>query len=587
MGRCGNLVSMIEDDQAVHIRKYALPLVVAVTGHRDLASAERDGIARLVDEFLLSLVRDFPDRRIQVMSSLADGADRIVARSALSLGVELIAPLPMEPREYCKDFETPESRAEFEDLSSQASQLLVLPPESPDRDRLYAQLGVFLSAHCHILLAIWDGKPGTALGGTGQVVRFHHDNVMAGYVPKKMTAQQMLVDDESDLVYHIVCSRDRDDGDPAEGLEPLQTWWYTKDFAEPRSPELPQQHRLIFSRSNEFSRDAMRFGDRIDAQGWSLIAKIPEADLPHGSGTIDRLFRAADWLAIHYQRRTLMVLRIVHVLAFLMGLLFILYSDLWAKQSLMTLFLLCFGTAAGMQMLARRRSWYRKYLDYRTLAEGLRVQFYWAAAGVVSDDVARYSHDNYLQAQDTELGWIRNAMRVAGLESGALPRKSTAGLAIAERDWVGARGRGGQLDYFLSKLKQRTEHHRLTQRLGLLSLIVSGLVVSAAVLFGGVIPPDTNSTLITLMGTMLLIFGVRHAYAHSTAEKELIKQFEFMARIYGNASYRLSRTDDVEEKRQILLALGQSALSEHAQWIMMHRERSVDQTEIWRLGSGG
>jgi len=275
------------------------------------------------------------------------------------------------------------------------------------------------------------------------------------------------------------------------------------------------------------------------------------------------------------------------VLAFLMGLLFILYSDLWAKQSLMTLFLLCFGTAAGMQMLARRRSWYRKYLDYRTLAEGLRVQFYWAAAGVVSDDVARYSHDNYLQAQDTELGWIRNAMRVAGLESGALPRKSTAGLAIAERDWVGARGRGGQLDYFLSKLKQRTEHHRLTQRLGLLSLIVSGLVVSAAVLFGGVIPPDTNSTLITLMGTMLLIFGVRHAYAHSTAEKELIKQFEFMARIYGNASYRLSRTDDVEEKRQILLALGQSALSEHAQWIMMHRERSVDQTEIWRLGSGG
>jgi hypothetical protein len=29
---------MIEDDQAVHIRKYALPLVVAVTGHRDLAA---------------------------------------------------------------------------------------------------------------------------------------------------------------------------------------------------------------------------------------------------------------------------------------------------------------------------------------------------------------------------------------------------------------------------------------------------------------------------------------------------------------------------------------------------------------------
>ena len=169
---------MIEDDRAIEIRKYALPLVVAVTGHRDLVAAERDDITRLVEAFLSGLARDFPDRRIQVMSSVAEGADRIVARSALRLGLELIAPLPMEPREYRKDFETPESRAEFEDLCLQSSQLLVLPPDSPDRDQLYAQLGVFLSAHCHILLAIWDGKPGTALGGTGQVVRFHHDNVM-------------------------------------------------------------------------------------------------------------------------------------------------------------------------------------------------------------------------------------------------------------------------------------------------------------------------------------------------------------------------------------------------------------------------
>jgi hypothetical protein len=96
-----------------------------------------------------------------------------------------------------------------------------------------------------------------------------------------------------------------------------------------------------------------------------------------------------------------------------------------------------------------------------------------------------------------------------------------------------------------------------------------------------------NALLITLMGTMLLIFGIRHAYAYSTAETELIKQFEFMARIYANARYRLDDTFDPDEKRQILLALGKSALSEHAQWIMMHRERSVDQTEIWRLGSGG
>ena len=215
------------------------------------------------------------------------------------------------------------------------------------------------------------------------------------------------------------------------------------------------------------------------------------------------------------------------------------------------------------------------------------MQFYWAAAGVVSDSVARYSHDNYLQAQDAELGWIRNVMRVAGLESGARSKKAEDGLRFVENAWVGGRGHGGQLDYFLTKLGERVRHHRLTERLGRLSLLVSALVVSISVLMGDRLASNMNALLITVMGAMLLIFGIRHAYAHSTAETELIKQFEFMARIYANARSRLDNTSDLDEKRQILLALGKSALSEHAQWIMMHRERSVDQTEIWRMGSGG
>jgi hypothetical protein len=93
-----------------------LPLVVAVTGHRDLLERERSGISEAVRSFLSDLICDFPNRRIQVMSPLAEGADRIAARAALDLGLELIAPLPMEQGEYRKDFETAASRAEFEEM---------------------------------------------------------------------------------------------------------------------------------------------------------------------------------------------------------------------------------------------------------------------------------------------------------------------------------------------------------------------------------------------------------------------------------------------------------------------------------------
>ncbi len=104
--------------------------------------------------------------------------------------------------------------------------------------------------------------------------------------------------------------------------------------------------------------------------------------------------------------------------------------------------------------------------------------------------------------------------------------------------------------------------------------------------FGGsFVPANMNSPLLVAMGTMLLLFGVRQGYAHSTAEKELIKQYEFMLRIFHNARRRLDNADDIAEQRQVLLALGGSALDEHAEWILLHRDRSVDQGEIFRMGS--
>ena len=60
-----------------------------------------------------------------------------------------------------------------------------------------------------------------------------------------------------------------------------------------------------------------------------------------------------------------------------------------------------------------------------------------------------------------------------------------------------------------------------------------------------------------------------------------------MLRIFNNARRRLSAGRDDDERRQVLQALGASALDEHASWILMHRERSIEQTEIWRIGSGG
>jgi hypothetical protein len=86
------------------------------------------------------------------------------------------------------------------------------------------------------------------------------------------------------------------------------------------------------------------------------------------------------------------------------------------------------------------------------------------------------------------------------------------------------------------------------------------------------------------MGTVLLFVGVRQSYAKSTAEAELIKQYEFMYRIFRNARRRIDEAESDADKRRLLKVLGDAALEEHAQWILIHRERSIDEREGLKLG---
>ena len=572
----------------------AVPLVVAVTGHRDLAPAELPLIRERVRDFLRELQGRYADRAVGVMSSLAEGADQLVAEVALEIGVPLTVPLPMSRHLYLRDFATAEARARFERLCAAAIDVFELPitpgntvesiaEPGPNRSRQYAQVGVFMCAHCHVLLALWDGKDSDQLGGTSQVVRFHHDDIMPGYTPRGAAGRLILADDESDLVYHIVCSRDRPDGAPAAGLAPLEVSWYTSDDRQPRVAAMPARHRVVFDRTNEFSRDVRLHASSIEREKYPLLNREQAATMPPGLQDIDHLFCAADWLAIHFQKRVQHTLRATHVGVFLTGLAYLSYTDFRSDRIFIFLVLAAMAVASAISFLAKRGAWHRKYLDYRTLAEGLRVQFYWAAAGVTSGNVSKFAHDNFLQMQDPDLGWIRNVMRVAGTECDVAPSRTAAGLDFAVREWIGDGG-SGQLGYFALRSSQRLRHQRVTERVGKIGLWVTAVALVVLLFIGAGIPEDVRKPLLYLVGCVLLLVGVRLAYAKSTAESELTKQYEFMHRIFHNARRRIDAAVTEDEKRRVIKILGDAALEEHAEWILMHRERSIDQKEILRLG---
>jgi hypothetical protein len=580
-------------DRRTGARSYAVPFIVAVTGHRDLVPEELPILRSRVRDCLFSLRYEYPSRIVVVMSSLADGADRVVAEEALSLGMPLSVVLPMPRPIYEEDF-TPESLEQFSRLCDQAAEIFELPltpgstaravaEEGPARTRQYAQIGVFLSAHCHVLLALWDGKESELLGGTASTIRFHHHDHMPGYTPRVTASKLNLTEDESDLVYHIVCSRNRPGGEPAPGLKPCDTSWFTTDEVQPRTAEIPPRHRKVFEHTNEFSREAQHHAAQIDRDRWTLLDGEKAAALPAGLWDINQAFCAADWLAIHYQKKVTRTVKAGHVAALLTGVAYLSYTDLESTPLIIggIIFLMLFSVLNNV--LAVRGSWQRKYLDYRTLAEGLRVQFYWAAAGVTSGSVSKFAHDNFLQMQDTELGWIRNVMRVAGMECDVAPNLDPRGVEFSVAEWIGD-DKSGQLGYYRKKSAQRIVEHDATNRIGRLGIWTTILALTVLLFVGSQISDQVRTPVVYLMGVVLLMVGVRQSYAKTTAEAELIKQYEFMYRIFRNARKRIDDAGNDTDKRRILKILGDSALEEHAQWILIHRERSIDEKEGMKLG---
>lgn len=140
---------------------------IGVTGHRFLADRNR------IDEALIGVVESLAGTLPgpwTVVSALAEGADRLVARALLGQpGARLVAVLPLEVVDYQADFATPESRAEFQELLTRAEETVVLPSRD-DRDLAYEACGREVLDRSDVLVTVWDGAGEQGVGGTGAIV---------------------------------------------------------------------------------------------------------------------------------------------------------------------------------------------------------------------------------------------------------------------------------------------------------------------------------------------------------------------------------------------------------------------------------
>jgi len=163
-----------------HEKNHRIPATVriGVTGHRKLANEQllRNSVQKVLscmDKILCHTPHTFA-----VISPLAEGADRLVAKEVLdrrSSGdmekPHLEAVLPLPESDYIQDFETQESKDEFKGFLEKARSIRTLE-KLESRAASYDQGGHYVVDNCDVLIAIWNGKAAAGQGGTAEIVEY-------------------------------------------------------------------------------------------------------------------------------------------------------------------------------------------------------------------------------------------------------------------------------------------------------------------------------------------------------------------------------------------------------------------------------
>ncbi|GAB6036984.1 hypothetical protein JCM15519_15430 [Fundidesulfovibrio butyratiphilus] len=557
---------------------HLIPLVVAVTGHRDIDPIHDEKLLSCIKSRLKTIRKQYRHTPIRCLSGLAEGADMIFARAALEMGCELVAVLPGSADHFEKDFDAPahphrkpqELRREFRTLLQSCVETFTipLPPRFEDNQNQYTLVGSYLARHSHLLLALWDGKESSKAGGTRCVMK----QFLRGPSRRDRTDPAMLLDAPESRIVHALYV-------PRKGSGRIENLFQWVVLDKDRARETTAMLRALDTFNAESER-LKRSKPELLEQSRQYLG-LDEAKVPLHSGEKHILgaFSAADALAGELQRRAHRRMQAIFAAAGLMLLAFNWYSNIASVPVALGAYILFFVAGFSVYAWDKTGGGSTRYIDYRGLAEGLRVLLFYRLAAVPIK-----ASDQYLRKYRSEITWIRDALRTIDLHAA----RNKPETAIVTKCWI-----ADQAAYFA---KRNREDSARKKRLDLaaLALFVSGLVLAVAwfalqsehTAMGD--NPGVKVWAITGIGLLPALAALLSGYVFRLGLDQHIKQYARMAAIFQRAadlagpppeSPGANKTNrpgpDEAQFITLVMELGRESLAENADWMLMHRDRPV------------
>jgi hypothetical protein len=411
-----------------------IPLIIGVTGHRNIRQEDHKTLKEKVRQQLLFLKQRCPETQLIMLNSLAQGADQLCAEIALELNIALIVPLPFSLDRYREDF-SDEALLQLNRLCSLAKEVFVVQPlESPiepTNDFNYRQAGLYIIRHCHILLACWDGKGGDLMGcGSASLVEMIKQG---SYI-----AHGQLSSHNDSPIIHIVTQRQNE--------PPLENA-FAINIIEPFTDALSE----LLTSTNDTNKDIR------NNQGTTY--PLVETPLEGISERLHNAYQQSDRCSNTYQRRYLKAMRQLSWCGVFLVISFLLYDEAESNIFLITYGLLIL-LSLTIYLKSKKDQVHIKYLEYRALAETLRVQFYLSMFGI-GENIT----EHFTWTQKKSNTWIRKA--VTSLLIGNSSKQVLSARELKSL-WI-----DDQLSYHKKALIKHQQQDRLNQRMTKLLLFYS------------------------------------------------------------------------------------------------------------------
>ncbi len=559
-----------------------IPFILGVTGHRYLPVKNLATIEHGVRERLRELQRKLPDTRIIVASALAEGADRLVAQVALEEGAELWSILPTSADEYEKDFVSMDSRIAFRKLLVKSARILNASSLSGhdagafDRPQIYICGGNEICRLSNALLAVWDGKVSDRQGGTGDIVskfrsgQFEHLSKTALTFPDCGDVLRVPVSDDGDAGAVKV--------HPRLLLYPQVEDGYGKPIMRGGGQVLHNRFETGMRSLNIFNRRCREAGKKSDNEipSYVLPERFPWRTDPVLRGWLT-VRATADNLSVRAEKRRHCT-QIAVVLLFAISMMATLLYGGLVTGGYWPLPLGMFLMAMAMLVYVLRRVDHDIWIGYRALAEFLRVAISLRACGV-REPIHYVLTEEQILPMDwlgMAVRWLDNEARISAVQK--FPDHTTQKIAD---HWV-----KGQIDYFSDHKKKGIDHHGFrADLLGKISLAFIGLALSVDVLtmvLDDLLSAQGRDAALGMTAwsmyaywALLGLSTVVAAYADIMAHGEHALEYSHALIKFRLVKVRLSEASNEQERRDLLIGLGKSAVRETASWFRLHLGRPL------------